>query len=181
MGLRIEHVLHSRSVIMGLGGARYPLRTSLAQGLQWVVKPSRLCRSLPKANNSLFSLHMEQTFIVHYNIVCIALQARMGPVGSKMSRVKNCKEVLTDCPWRFCTYIPWNLGMRCCYNTTIIMLYAPTPSHSLDMPHRPLNQKKSPTHRERIGYAGDAQRALPCWRCPTTGLLAGSESLGRLC
>ena len=57
------HTEHTRSVIMGLGGERNPLRTSLEQGLQCTVKPSRLCRSRPKADNSLVSLHIEQSFI----------------------------------------------------------------------------------------------------------------------
>ena len=63
MGFSVEHKVQVRSVNAGLGGTRYPLRTSLEQGLQVVVKPSRLCRSRPKADNSLVSLHIEQSFI----------------------------------------------------------------------------------------------------------------------
>lgn len=136
------HVLHTCSVILGLGGARRPLRTSLEHARQCTVKPSRLCRSRPKADNSLVSLHILHGFITHCTVEYASVQPEWVLQGKNRVAQKIIKKYLQIAPGDSAPMVV-EKGMRCCYKTTVVNVYAPTPSKNIF--YRPQSQKKAPT------------------------------------
>ena len=84
----------------------------------------------------------------------------MGPVLVCRNRAKNYKEVLIDLVGWFGTYAHQN-SMRCCKNTTVVYVYAPTPLTDFLLFPAPEEEyffdiqikKNLGTCRERIGLA----------------------------